>query len=170
MATDAVYGRHKSGKRRQPAGQISKWAKRFDWHNRAQAWDDLLQMERLDGVRDAEREKAHDIAERSQKLDEEILGLKEALVPKLKQMLQFPLARTRTESEDGKEITHVYPARWSYNTLVNALSALKDAPEGSAVSVNLNVGEAQQDLSALSDEQLEQLENINRTLVEAGRR
>jgi hypothetical protein len=138
LATDAVYGRHKSGKRTQPAGQITKWARLFDWHDRAHAWDDLLHMTKLEGIQQAEREKAVDLAQRSQKLDEDILELKEAFIPKLKQMLQFPLARTTKESKDGKEITNVYPARWSYNTVVNALLALKDAPEGMSVNVNVN--------------------------------
>lgn len=124
LATDAVYGRSKKGVRKKPVGQIEKWAKRFDWHERAHAWDDLLQMERMDAVREAEREKAHDLATRNQNLNEDILHLKELLLPKLKQMAQFPLVRTRHESENGKEITHVYPARWSFNTLVNALAAL----------------------------------------------
>lgn len=163
LATDAVYGRHKSGKRTQPVGQIVKWAKCFDWQERAQAWDDLLHMTRLQGAEDAEREKAYNLAAREQNLDEEILSLKEALIPRLKQMAAFPLVRTtKEETVDGKKVvTNIYPARWSFNTVVNALGVLKDVDE-QGLSLNLNIGSGEaSDLSVLTDEELEVYERIN---------
>lgn len=130
LATDAVYGRYAGGKRRQPAGQIVKWSQRFDWHKRAQAWDDTLQMARLEAVEQAERDRIFTFAEREKKLDEELLSLKELIMPKLKQMAEFPLVRTTHTSENGKEITNVYPARWSFNTLVKAIEVIdSDRPQ-----------------------------------------
>lgn len=124
LASDAVYGRSKNGVRKKPVGQVDKWSRQFDWHQRAQAWDDTLQMARLEAVEQAERDRIKTFAERERHLDDEILGLKELLVPKLKQMAEFPLARTTTESKDGKEITNIYPARWSFNTLIKAIEVI----------------------------------------------
>lgn len=129
QASDAIYGRPSKGPRRWPAGQVKKWADRFDWRERAQAWDDLLQMARLEAVEQAERDRIATLAERETKLDEGILALKEEILPKLQQMARFPLVRTRHESEDGKEITHVYPARWSFNTLIKAIEVIDTTPE-----------------------------------------
>jgi hypothetical protein len=105
---------------------IKRWASRWEWQERLQAMDDWQEMIKRDAVEENERQKAQDFISRQQKLDEEILSLKEALMPRLKQMASFPLVRTTKETKDnGKtEITHVHPARWSFNTLVNALAVL----------------------------------------------
>lgn len=167
LAADAVYGRTTKGKRRTAPGTIRKWAEAFDWHARAQAWDDLLTMVRLEGIEDAEREKSESLAERNQKLDEDILHLKELLIPRLKQMAQFPLVRTTKTNDEGTEITHVHPARWSFNTLVNAIGVLREIPDPDGASVVINMGKGEPDLSVLSDEELEQLADINEKLANA---
>jgi hypothetical protein len=105
-------------------------------------------MIRRDAVEDAERGKVQDLAAREYRLDEEIINLKEVLIPKLRQMAQFPLV-----------ITHIHPAKWSFNTVVNALGVLGEA-EGSGVNVNLSVGPQAFDLSGATEEELEILEGF----------
>ncbi len=117
---------------------INRWSSRWDWQGRLQGMNDWQEMIKRDALEAAEREKAYDLVSRSQKLDEEILSLKEALIPRLKQMAQFPLVKTTKTSEDGKEITNVYPSRWTFNTLVNTLGVLKETETGN-VNVNVNV-------------------------------
>ncbi len=135
-AADEVYGRYKKGTRRQAPGKIKEWAKRFDWHARAQAWDDVLAMARLEGIEEEQRRKARDHAERELALDERFLAFKEKVLPKMEQMADFPLATQKVKREEKDEQgtvvyqeVHVHPAKWSWTTLASLMEVFDKTPD-----------------------------------------
>lgn len=144
---ELVYGEGTKSVRR-----IEKWSSQHDWYSRARAWDDYHEMLRREAVAEYEREQGVDLAYRSAKLQEEVLASKEALLQRIEQMLEWPIEHRVTErDEGGKEVTHVYPAKWTYTTIVRALQILDDSPD----KVDLR----HIDFNALTDEQLERIAN-----------
>jgi len=121
-AAELVYGEGTGSVRR-----IEKWSRAHDWVARAQAYDDYHEMIRREAIESYERSQGTDFGYRCAKLQEEVLSGKEALLEKIKQMLTWPIER-RVESKDGKTV-NVYPARWSYATIVKALQMLDDSPD-----------------------------------------
>lgn len=107
------------------ARNLGDWSKRHNWLKRCAAYDTHMEKIReqaieaqviADGVRWARAYAEH----RQQKL-----ALGNALLDKVKQMLQFPLSRRETkEGPDGKTIVHIHPARWDFGSAARmALSA-----------------------------------------------
>lgn len=67
---------------------------------------------------------------RQQQIQLELLEAKERLVEKLKVMASWPLEhRVIEEDEDGRKTVNIYPARWSFHTLIRGLEALDDSPD-----------------------------------------
>jgi hypothetical protein len=120
-------GQKESDKR--ASGRFTKWSQDHDWLDRAQAYDDYHEMVRREAIEQYERREGVDLTRRAVRVQEELLGVKELLLLKLQAMAQWPLERTEEESEDGKTIVHIYPARWSFSTLIRAIEVLDDSPD-----------------------------------------
>jgi hypothetical protein len=118
--------RHKSGKKQasQAAGEYKRTASRWQWIERARAWDNHIQR-----VRDQQAARAAAANERSKlKALDEGLQMGWALLERAKLMLQFPLSRVEKEepakNKDGslirdsdgnvvyQKVTFI-PLRWS---------------------------------------------------------
>jgi hypothetical protein len=89
---------------------VGKWSSKYQWVNRAAAFDD-----RLDKItREAEEakliESAGEWAKRMQQTREEAYQMATRLVEKAEAMLKFPLAET--VSQDGKTV--IKPGRWTF--------------------------------------------------------
>lgn len=98
------------------ARNLGDWSKKHDWVKRARDYDAHMDAVRAaaieaqvmaDGVRWAKEYQRH---------REEQLALGKALIDKVRQMLQFPLARKVVTEEEGKTITHLHPARWDFSS------------------------------------------------------
>jgi hypothetical protein len=139
-AAETYYGSRKN------LAQVGLWSRKFDWVDRAQAWDDFVAMIRLDAIEESQHESAADFAARQRALDEKILRCKEKLVERLELMLEFPLSvrqvEREVETEDGKktEIVHVHPARWSFDTVATLLRVLDRKGAG-----RIDIGDAHDD-------------------------
>jgi hypothetical protein len=127
-AYQIYLGHHGSTKR--ASGRFKGWSVKHDWVDRAQAWDDYLELVRRKAVEDYERSTGTNSARKSLRVQEELLEVKGQLVKKLRQMAEWPLERVVTESDDEGNVTHVHhPARWSFHTLVKAIEVLDDSPD-----------------------------------------
>ena len=121
-------GHHSSTKR--ASGRFRAWAVQHDWVDRAQAWDDYLELLRRKAVEDYERTKGTNSSRRALQVQEELLNVKEALVKKMREMAEWPLERVVTEVDDEGNTVHIHhPARWSFHTLVKAIEVLDDSPD-----------------------------------------
>jgi hypothetical protein len=123
-----IYSEQQESTKR-ASGRFTSWSVKHDWVARAQAWDDYHAMVRNEAIAEYERKTGTDLSWRSAKLQEELLSIKEKLVERMEIMAKWPLQRETLESKDGKQITHVYPARWSFHTLVKAIEVLDDSPD-----------------------------------------
>jgi len=107
-------------------GLLKRWSVRWDWVNRAIAWDEVMDKARDEAVRKALSTEAVRVAEewatrenlvRQRMYDLHVRGLN-----KIDQMLGFPLATITTEvrkdpNGEMARFTTVNPARWSFDTV-----------------------------------------------------
>ena len=98
----------KLGKTRQA---LDGWSTKFNWVERAQAYDDHQDAIRRNALEKAEQKEAEKWAERRLALREQEWELAEKLTDRLQQMLAFPVYQ-RITSEDGKTIFE--PAKWTF--------------------------------------------------------
>jgi hypothetical protein len=129
--------------------QLARWSRKFDWVERARAFDDYHEMIRREAIETHQRSRLQVFAARERKVQEELLEVKELYLAKLKTMAAWPLEK-RIVKEGENEI-HIYPARWSFSTLNRGIEVLDDSPE----KIDLRTI----DLSQLTDEQLERIAN-----------
>jgi len=103
---------------KQPS-QIQKWAKQWEWTERAYEHDHHLVSEAQLVLINRARENASVWAHRKEEHREKSFQLSQKLTAKAEQMLAYPLATTTTK--DG--ITSVQPAKWSFRDAPNLLTA-----------------------------------------------
>ncbi len=128
--------------------QIEKWSSRFDWVDRAAAWDDWYDLIRREAIAEYERAKGTERAEREARIQERVLGLKEQFVERLEQMLGTTLEKDK----------------WNYATITRALEVL----EGRQQRIDIR----RIDFDALSDRQLERIaggEDLLQVLLDSRR-
>jgi hypothetical protein len=110
--------------------QIGVWSRKNAWVDRVTAYDDYHEMIRREAIEKYERSHGTDLAKREARTQEELLEVKEILLPKMKSMARWPLEKRRVEHDaEGNEVTHIYPAKWSFHTLVKAIEILDDRPD-----------------------------------------
>ena len=110
------------GDRSIPIRSIERWSAQHRWQERARAWDDWLQRER---DRVARTEAARWERRRLRAL-EAVYQDAQTLRERLRRMLAFPLSRQRVEDQDGRTITIVEPARWSYRELIAGFKVIAE--------------------------------------------
>jgi len=123
-----LFGGHQGSKKR-ASGRWRKWCVEHDWVDRARAYDDYHEIIRREAIEVHERKRATNKAAREAEVQDRLLAVKEKLVERLATMAMWPLERREIVSEDGTEITRIYPSRWSFHTLVKAVEVLDDAPD-----------------------------------------
>ena len=120
---DAAYllaaGQQKGTKR--ASGAWKRYAKKFHWTERVQAYDDHLSSLAFFTQGEAVNKAAQERLKRLELLEKEEFEIGQALLKKGKEMLAFPLATQRRE-QDGKTI-HIHPAKWTFQTAARVLEA-----------------------------------------------
>jgi hypothetical protein len=92
---------------------LDRWSQRFNWRARAGAYDNHLANKMLNAQEKQIEREAEKWAQRGSEHRERAWKIREALLDKAEQMLEWPLAKV--ESEDGKMVLH--PARWDFGTV-----------------------------------------------------
>jgi hypothetical protein len=115
--------------------QIRSWSSRFDWFDRARAYDDHVEMAVQTRLEDLRRKGAEDAAERRLRIEEKLLEARERAADQALAMLAYPIARltNTTTSEDGAVVHNTFePARWSKSTISSlvAVAAGRHMPQG----------------------------------------
>jgi len=121
------------GKTTSNARQVARWSSRFDWVERAAAWDDYHEMIRREIIEECERAKGTERAEREARIQERVLAVREQFVERLEQMLGAPLQGDK----------------WNYATITKAVEVL----EGRHQRIDIR----KMNLGHLSDEDLERI-------------
>jgi hypothetical protein len=99
--------------------QIKVWSSKFDWVDRARAYDDWLTMHAQAAIEEFQRTKAAEFAERQMALREKLLANAEAAADQAARMLAWPLSEQRVlhEGNEGGEVTYIFmPAGWNKGT------------------------------------------------------
>lgn len=119
----AAYNDHRTrcrgreGSVKRASGRWTAWSMDWRWTERAEAWDRHLDLVRRAEIEAEERRIAALVAEKRKGLPEREIALAEALIRKAEEMLRFPLAQVTRQSEGGREVTIIEPARWSFAAL-----------------------------------------------------
>ena len=116
---------------------IRRWAKKWNWIDRALEWDEHLQAIRDNEIEDTQQQHATRRHEAILRTSEFELSMSGAVEEKLTQMLRLPVVQTRQVQETvdayekvGKQfvpiridrlITIVEPANWSFRDMVAAI-------------------------------------------------
>jgi hypothetical protein len=112
-----------------------RWSSRWKWIARCEAWDSHLQRER-DKV--AAREAAKWERRRQAEL-ERVWDVSDLAEAKLRQMLAFPLATTRTR-RDGKTVI-VRPVRWAMRDAIAGLKLIAEMKAAVLAAVTKDAGQ-----------------------------
>lgn len=99
---------------------VKKWATKYDWHNRVQAFDDHYEMHKRATIEDYLDRKEAGFQERQGEIRDRMLGVAEKAIGQAEKMLEWPLTEQRVlrETEDGTQQTLIFlPARWSKATI-----------------------------------------------------
>lgn len=134
--------------------QVRKWSAKFDWMDRAAAYDSWLEMHRMAAVEEHVEQQAQDHAQREAALKEKALSLREKAAEQAATMLQWPLSERRLvqEAENGEQATFVVlPSRWSKQTAVSLYGMVV----GDAKEPELEEEAVEYDFSNLSDEEID---------------
>lgn len=116
VAVSKKLGRNKS--------LISGWSIKWNWVERARAWDEVRTRERDQEIQkamaDAAQRVAKDWETRETAFREKMYELYLRHIAKSDKMLEFPLARVTTETVDGPtgqvRQTVINPGRWTFDT------------------------------------------------------
>jgi hypothetical protein len=99
---------------------LTKWCHRFQWDERALAWEADFQNTRANQEMKETRKTVIQMADERRERSKTNLFIADQLKVKALQMLDWPLSRTveekTTESDDGKTVIHnrvLEPARWT---------------------------------------------------------
>jgi hypothetical protein len=114
---------------------IEDWSGRHEWIERARAWDNHV-------LKEVHRKAAKNAARWHQRrLDalEEVFRDAEKLHEKAARMLDFPLQKVE-HSADGKT-THIYPARWTFQTAALILKTAAELKAAVFAAVDLDPAE-----------------------------
>jgi hypothetical protein len=104
------------------SGAVKFWCRRWEWVERALAFDARIDAQRQQAVEEAARKVALEWQERDMGFRERRWKHSQAEMTRCEKMLEFPLATVTTsvnESPDGRVVktTVVKPARWSFDTV-----------------------------------------------------
>ena len=108
-------------------GCWKRWAEKHAWRDRALAWD-----HRTDQIVQDAREKviatvSADRAARMLEQEQQEHELKTLMFGKLKEMLETGLTRRKVvKSEDGKTITIIEPAKWTFTSAARLAREIRD--------------------------------------------
>lgn len=102
---------------------IQNWSSRWNWIERAAAFDRHNQTSKLqieeEELRRSAREEAQRWAEKRAALREEAFDLGSQLISRAKEMLRFPLHEAKRNEKEQTVI--IKPVKWNANSLVNTL-------------------------------------------------
>jgi hypothetical protein len=162
-AAELYYGRSTN------VAQFGRWSRKFDWVERARAFDDWQEMIAQQAIAEYEQRRAVEFAERQMALREGLLEGAEQALAQMMKMLRWPLAEQRVlrEGENGEDVTYVFvPAKWSKATARAMYEMVAGAVVGSWASREIN-DEAEQefDFSEWTDEEIEEYVRLTEKLV-----
>lgn len=144
---------------RKNLAQLAKWSAKNAWVERVQAYEDYKEMERREAIERYDRTRYQSEAEKDGEIQNRLRGVKEKLLGRLETMAEWPLEKRSIErGENGEEITNIYPARWSFHTVVKAIEVLDDSPDKLALTDPTGSKEYGQDTADVEDRFLELLE------------
>lgn len=109
----------KKGAKRAPTRWF-EWSRRYDWVNRACAWDKHLRDKELAAQEEAIAKDAELWAERQRQQREDEWTARTRLLEKINQMLQLPVVDQVITDPQGRTIT-VKAARWHFGTVAQLL-------------------------------------------------
>ena len=103
-----------SKKQAQPPGYFKQWCDKYEWFNRATAYDDYLDFQQREATREAKIQYRKDLVEAQQRVSK-------MLVEKAELMLKFPLLE---QEINGKVIK---PPKWTFAQAALLFKASVDA-------------------------------------------
>jgi hypothetical protein len=104
---------------------IGRWSKKFDWGDRAAAYDAHMAREGQNAIEKRARERAAEHQRREEELSELMYQTQKKGLIKIGKMWEYPLASVT--KEDGK--TTVNPARWDHKDAAFLLRVLIEMDE-----------------------------------------
>lgn len=154
--------------------QLQRWSSRFNWVERARACDVEREMLRRSAVEEYLATQAEDHAEREGRIAEILLTVREEAAKQVLSIVRWPLSEQRIlqEDEDGNEITVILmPAKWSMNTALGMARLAAGAVPGLApVREDSDEADAEWDLSALSEEEIQTFLALSQKICAQGKK
>jgi hypothetical protein len=140
--------------------QIKVWSSKFDWVDRARAYDDWLTLHAQAAIEEFQQTKAAEFAERQMALREKLLSNAELAADQAAKMLAWPLSEQRVlrESDEGGGVTYIFmPAGWNKGTARTYQDMAASAVVGSWTTARPEEGEreTEYDFSSWTEEELE---------------
>jgi hypothetical protein len=140
--------------------QVKVWSRKFDWVDRARAYDDWLTMHAQAAIDEFQQTKAAEFAERQMALREKLLSNAEAAADQAAKMISWPLSQQRVlhEGDEGGEVTYIFmPAGWNKGTARTYQDMAAGAVVGSWTAARPDEGEkeTEYDFSGWSVEELQ---------------
>jgi hypothetical protein len=153
-ACESYYGT------RSNLAQIKVWSRKFDWVDRARAYDDWLTLHAQAAIEEFQQTKAAEFAERQMALREKLLSNAEAAADQAAKMLAWPLSEQRVlrEGDEDGEITYIFmPAGWNKGTARAYQDMAAGAVIGSWTTARPDEGEreTEYDFSSWSEDELQ---------------
>jgi len=151
-AAETYYGSSKN------LAQIGLWSRKFDWVERARAFDDWLLMRDRVVIEEFQNSKAAKFAERQMALREKLLANAEKAADQAAKMLDWPLTEQRMirEGDNGEEITMFFlPAGWNKQTAQTMHNIAASAVAGTWSAKQIEEGEVEEyDFEDLTEEEV----------------
>ncbi len=148
---------------------VKKWASKFSWHERAQAFDSWVEMTKRSALEEHARAQAADHGRREAAIRERALRLRELALDESEKMLRWPLTEQRVirEGEDGEELVYLFaPAKWSKDTAVRLYHLAVDGSQPEEIEEP----EVDLDLSDWTDQEIREWERLYEKLQLTPRR
>lgn len=129
------------------SGQWKDWSVKHDWVDRVNAMDDRDEMVSNEAIEKYITSRATEVAQRQAKLQDKALDAAGELADRLLQMSKWPVAKTEKKvitekNEDGSEktieITIFNPAKWSFRTAFDGLTAIAQVAEAKDVEEEIS--------------------------------
>lgn len=102
--------------------QLQEWSIRFEWVKRARLYDDHIER----SARAAAERSIPLWEQRRQESLEANMALAAKLRDRLSEMLDHPITKEVIKEFDGKTVTYIIPANWSFSSIANMVKVVAE--------------------------------------------